>query len=77
MTILPRKGEVAGACQSEGAERNPVCCASSPSVTFGDTSPWRGRIVGVAPLYEDGRLEAVETNRAAFSTIETAKVRSA
>ena len=37
--ILPRKGEVAGTCQTEGAARANLCSVPSPSVTFGDTSP--------------------------------------
>ena len=45
--ILPRQGEVAGACQTEGEVSDNLSFVSSPSVTFGDTSPWRGRI-GVA-----------------------------
>jgi len=49
-TILPRKGEVAGSCQTEGAVSGNVGSVSSPSVTFGATSPWRGRIV----KYVDG-----------------------
>ncbi len=43
-SILPRQGEVAGPCQTEGEERDNPCSVSSPSVTFGATSPWRGRI---------------------------------
>jgi hypothetical protein len=35
---------VAGACQTEGEERDDHRSVSSPSVTFGATSPWRGRI---------------------------------
>jgi hypothetical protein len=42
--ILPRKGEVAGSCQTEGEVRDNRCSVSSPSVAFGATSPWRGRI---------------------------------
>ena len=30
--ILPRKGEVAGACRTEGEERANLGCVSSPSV---------------------------------------------
>ncbi len=41
---LPRQGEVDGDCQTEGEVRDNLCCVSSPSVTFGATSPWRGRI---------------------------------
>ena len=44
LTILPRKGEVAGVSLTEGAESDYAGFVSSPSVTFGDTSPWRGRI---------------------------------
>ena len=43
--ILPRKGEVAGTCQTEGAVRKTLVPHPPPSVTFGDTSPLRGRIV--------------------------------
>ena len=42
--ILPRKGEVAGSCQTEGEVRDDRCSVSSPSVAYGATSPWRGRI---------------------------------
>ena len=46
-----------------GGECNP-CSVSSPSVTFGDTSPWRGRIVRFLVLDDPGlaglwRTEAV------------------
>jgi hypothetical protein len=47
LLILPSKGEVAGTCQTEGEVRENLCPVSSPSVTFGATSPWRGRIVKV------------------------------
>jgi len=47
--ILPRKGEVAGSCQMEGEARAELCSVSAPSVTFGATSPWRGRIVCAVP----------------------------
>ncbi len=42
VSILPRQGEVAGTCQSEG-ESDYRCSVSSPSVTCGDTSPRRGK----------------------------------
>ena len=43
-TILPRKGEVAGACQTEGAETTmPAPCPPPPSLRA--ASRWRGRIV--------------------------------
>jgi hypothetical protein len=43
--ILPRKGEVAGTRQTEGAVSENRRSVSSPSDAFGATSPWRGRIV--------------------------------
>ena len=46
-TILPRKGEVAGACQTEGEENDGWRSVSAPSVAFGATFPWRGRIVPI------------------------------
>ena len=46
-TILPRQGEVAGACQTEGEEGDTLGSVSAPSVACGATSPWRGRIVKV------------------------------
>ncbi len=46
--ILPRQGEVAGPRQTEGEVRENLRSVSSPSVTFGDTSPWRGRIEGLS-----------------------------
>ena len=42
--ILPRKGEVAGSCQTEREESDGWRSVSAPSVAFGATSPWRGRI---------------------------------
>ena len=39
LTILPRKGEVAGVSLTEGEAHANLCSVSSPSVTFGDTSP--------------------------------------
>jgi protein ImuB len=42
LEILPLKGEVA-AKRSEG-EVISHTCPTSPSVAFGDTSPFRGRI---------------------------------
>ena len=44
LTILPRQGEVAGSCQTEGEASDNFGSVSSPSVAFGATSPWRGRI---------------------------------
>jgi len=44
LTILPRQGEVAGSRQTEGEVRDNLGSVSSPSVAFGATSPWRGRI---------------------------------
>ena len=40
--LLPRQGEVAGTCQSEGEESDNPRSVSSPSVTFGATSPGGG-----------------------------------
>ncbi len=49
-TILPRKGEVAGACQTEGGGQATPVIAASPSDAFGATSPWRGRTGGLATV---------------------------
>ena len=49
--ILPRKGEVAGACETEWEVKRHICSEFSPSVTFGATSPLRGRIVRVAAAH--------------------------
>ena len=47
-SILPRQGEVAGACQSEGeVSATNVPCPPPPSLRA--TSPWRGRILGFGP----------------------------
>ena len=43
-SILPRQGEVAGTCQTEGEVSDHPCSVSSPSDAFGATSPLRGRI---------------------------------
>jgi hypothetical protein len=43
--ILPRKGEVAGTRQTEGAVSENRRSVSSPSVAYSATSPLRGRIV--------------------------------
>ncbi len=40
----PAKGGVAGFSLTEGEERETSVSPSSPSVTFGDTSPLWGRI---------------------------------
>ena len=36
---------MAGASLTEGEARANVGSVSSPSVTYGDTSPWLGRVV--------------------------------
>jgi hypothetical protein len=57
--ILPCKGEVAGTCQTEGEVRENLCSVSSPSVTFGATSPWRGRIVSYQSATNDSSPQRV------------------
>ncbi len=47
VAILPHQGEVAGTRQTEGEDTERAWSLASPSVAFGATSPWLGRIVVV------------------------------
>ncbi|WP_446741157.1 DUF4169 family protein [Sphingomonas sp. H160509] len=48
--ILPRQGEVAGVSLTEGEVRVTAAPCPPPSVAYGATSPWRGRIDHVCSL---------------------------